>query len=192
MTESSAERKNALREQVRTLVGELTKTQREEAAVEICARLIEQAAWKNASSVMLFSPLVDEPNVRPLLHSALSGDKLTALPRFNAGTGHYEAAVVNDLAKDFIEGKFGILEPAPACKIADLKRLDLVLVPGVAFDWHGHRLGRGRGFYDRLLAEVSGKTCGVAFDQQLVSTLPVEPHDVRLNCILTPSHWLEV
>lgn len=192
MTESYAQKKAALREQMRTVVGEFTKAQREDAAVEICARLIERPEWKSAQSVLLFAPLPDEPNVRPLLHSALSGDKLTALPRFNAQTGHYEAAVVSDLAKDFVEGKFGILEPAPTCQIADLKRLDLILVPGVAFDWQGHRLGRGKGFYDRLLAGVSGKTCGVAFDQQLVSTLPVEPHDVRLNCILTPSHWLEV
>ena len=186
------EQKAAIRERIRTVLSELTRDQREEAAVEICARLIEQPEWKNAQSILLFAPMQDEPNVRPLLHAALDAGKLTALPRFNAQTGHYEAAVVGDLAKDFIEGKFGILEPAPTCQIADLKRLDLVLVPGVAFDWHGHRLGRGRGFYDRLLVAVSSKTCGVAFDQQLVATLPVEPHDVRLNCILTPSHWLEL
>lgn len=187
-----AEQKAAVREKIRAVLSELTRTQRDDAAVELCARLIEQPEWKNARSVLLFAPLADEPNVRPLLHSALAGDKLTALPRFNAASGHYEAAVVSDLSKDFVEGKFGILEPAAACPIADLKRLDLILVPGVAFDWQGHRLGRGKGFYDRLLSAVSGKTCGVAFDQQLVSTLPVEPHDVRLNCILTPSHWLEL
>lgn len=186
------EQKGAVREKIRAVVSELTRSQRDDAAVELCARLIEQPEWKNARSVLLFAPLADEPNVRPLLHSALAGDKLTALPRFNVASGHYEAAVVSDLSKDFVEGKFGILEPAAACPIVDLKRLDLILVPGVAFDWQGHRLGRGKGFYDRLLSSVSGKTCGVAFDQQLVSTLPVEPHDVRLNCILTPSHWLEL
>jgi 5-formyltetrahydrofolate cyclo-ligase len=89
-------------------------------------------------------------------------------------------------------GRYGVIEPAAVCNVADLKRLDLILVPGVAFDWHGRRLGRGKGYYDRLLAEVSGTTCGVAFDQQLVATIPVEPHDVHLNCILTPSHWLQL
>lgn len=192
MPESLTEQKSALRNRLRALLSELTRAQREEAAVEICARLIEQPAWKNARSVLLFASLPDEPNIRPLLHAALDAGKLTVLPRFNAATGGYEAAVVRDLAKDFTEGKFGILEPGPACAVADLKRLDLILVPGVAFDWQGHRLGRGKGFYDRLLAEVSGKTCGVGFDQQVVATLPVEPHDVRLNCILTPSHWLEL
>ena len=192
MPESLAEQKAALRERLRTVLSELTRDQRDSAAVEICARLIEQPTWINARSVLLFAPLPDEPNVRPLLHAALDAGKLTVLPRFNAATGHYEAAAVRDLANDFTEGKFGILEPAPACESADLKRLDLILVPGLAFDRHGHRLGRGKGFYDRLLVEVSGKTCGVAFDQQLVSAIPVEPHDVRLNCILTPSHWLEL
>jgi len=192
MNESVTKQKTALRERLRAVLSELTRAQREDAAVEICARLIEQPAWKNARSVLLFAPLADEPNVRPLVHAALDAGKLMALPRFSTATGGYEAAVVRDLAKDFVEGKFGILEPAPTCEVADLKRLDLILVPGVAFDWQGHRLGRGKGFYDRLLVEVSGKTCGVAFDQQIISAIPVEPHDVRLNCILTPSHWLEL
>lgn len=192
MNESLTEQKAALRERLRAELHGLTRAQRDDAAVEICARLIEQPLWKNARSVLLFAPLPDEPNVRPLLHAALDAGKLTALPRFSTATGGYEAAAVRDLAKDFTEGKFGVLEPAATCEMADLKRLDLILVPGLAFDRHGYRLGRGKGFYDRLLAEVSGKTCGVAFDQQLVSAIPVEPHDVRLNCILTPSHWLEL
>ena len=189
---SLIEQKAALRERVRATVRELTRAQRDEAAVELCARLIEQPVWKNACSVLLFSPLPDEPNVRPLLYAALGSNKVTALPRFSPATRDYEAALIQDPETDLREGKFGILEPGPLCKVGDLNRLDLVLVPGVAFDWHGRRLGRGRGYYDRLLAAVSGKTCGVAFDQQRVAAIPVEPHDVPLNCILTPSHWLEL
>ena len=77
----------------------------------------------------------------------------------------------------------------PDCEPAPLNRLDLVLVPGVAFDAQGRRLGRGKGFYDRLLAKVRGHKCGVAFDVQIVSGLPEEPHDVRVDSILTPSRW---
>jgi len=184
--------KALLRANVATLVRELTHTQKEEAAVALCARLIEQPVWKDAQSVLLFSPLPQEPNIRPLLHAALASGKQTALPRHEAIQSGYEAALVTDADGDCVEGRFGILEPAPQCEVLPLNRLDLVLVPGVAFDWHGRRLGRGKGFYDRLLAEVSGKACGVAFDQQMVETVPVEPHDVRLNCILTPSRWMEV
>jgi 5-formyltetrahydrofolate cyclo-ligase len=67
-----------------------------------------------------------------------------------------------------------------------------VLTPGIAFDALGRRLGRGRGFYDRLLAQTTGTRCGVAFDQQVVDVVPVETHDVVLNCILTPTRWLNV
>jgi 5-formyltetrahydrofolate cyclo-ligase len=73
-----------------------------------------------------------------------------------------------------------------------LNRLDLVLVPGVGFDLQGRRLGRGRGFYDRLLADVDGIKCGVAFEEQVVSEIPVGPRDVRLNFILTPTRCVEV
>jgi 5-formyltetrahydrofolate cyclo-ligase len=68
----------------------------------------------------------------------------------------------------------------------------LVLAPGVGFDAAGGRLGRGRGFYDRLLAHISGIKCGVAFDPQLVERIPMERHDARMNCILTPTRWLEI
>ena len=192
MPESLANQKAALRKRMRAEMRGLTRAQREKSALELCARLIEQPAWLNARSILLFSPLSDEPDVRPIMEVALVSKTTTALPRFNKGTGGYEAAVIEDVERDLTGGRFGILEPASVCKVADLKRLDLVLVPGLAFDWHGRRLGRGRGFYDRLLAQVSGQICGVAFDQQMVTAIPVEPHDVPLNCILTPSHWLEL
>ena len=73
-----------------------------------------------------------------------------------------------------------------------MNRLDLVLVPGVAFDLQGRRLGRGRGFYDRLLADVDGIKCGIAFDEQMVNEVPAGPPDVRLNFILTPTRCVEI
>ena len=76
--------------------------------------------------------------------------------------------------------------------VVSLNRLDFILVPGVAFDLHGRRLGRGRGYYDILLAKVRGTTCGVAFDEQIVREVPVEPHDSDVNCILTPTRWIEL
>ena len=96
-----------------------------------------------------------------------------------------------DIAKDLSHGQFGIREPSGHCIAVPPNRLDLILVPGVAFDSHGRRLGRGKGFYDQLLESVRGTTCGVAFDEQIVESVPVEPHDVHLNCILTPTRWIE-
>jgi 5-formyltetrahydrofolate cyclo-ligase len=70
--------------------------------------------------------------------------------------------------------------------------VDLILVPGLAFDLRGRRLGRGKGYYDQLLRGLRGITCGVAFDQQIVAEIPVEPHDVRVNCVLTPTRWIQL
>ena len=192
MPDSLSEQKSACRALARKALGALSPEQRKGASRTICETLVKRDAWQKASSVLLFAPMADEPDVWSLVELAIASGKTVALPRFVAADGQYEAASIQDPLSDVGAGKFGILEPAAHCKAAELNRLDLVLVPGVAFDWHRRRLGRGRGFYDRLLAEVSGTTCGVAFDQQMVEAIPVEPHDVRLNCILTPSHWLEL
>jgi 5-formyltetrahydrofolate cyclo-ligase len=135
--------------------------------------------------------MADEPDIRPLLDHALADGKLAALPRFVSTEHGYGACELRDAANDLVIGQFNIQEPAPTCREVPLNRLDLVLVPGVAFDLHGRRLGRGKGFYDQLLALVRGATCGVAFDEQVVPEIPVEPHDICLNCILTPTRWLE-
>ena len=73
---------------------------------------------------------------------------------------------------EIVTGKFGIREPAATCAEIPFDRFDLALVPGVAFDGSGHRLGRGLGFYDRLLEKVSGVKCGVCLDGQLLEKIP--------------------
>lgn len=140
---------------------------------------------------MLFASMHSEPDIWPLINEALSAGKTVALPRFCPATQTYEAGCIRDLDTDLQRGKLGIREPGPHCPTFALNRLDLVLVPGVAFDPHGRRLGRGKGYYDRLLAEVRGVKCGVAFDEQIVPEVPVGPHDAPLNCIVTPTRWLE-
>jgi 5-formyltetrahydrofolate cyclo-ligase len=113
------------------------------------------------------------------------------LPAFIPGTSVYTARQIVEPVRDLVPGKFGIREPAAHCPEVPLNRLDLALVPGIAFDVSGGRLGRGKGFYDRLLPAVNGLKCGVAFDEQIVDAVPVGPMDVRLNCILTPTRWIE-
>jgi 5-formyltetrahydrofolate cyclo-ligase len=127
----------------------------------------------------------------PLLEEAVRAGKTAALPGFVSAEGTYQPFAVSDLKRDCVPGKFGIAEPAAHCPRMSLKRLDLVLAPGLGFDVSGRRLGRGRGFYDRLLAGIEGAKCGVAFDQQVVKRIPAERHDITMNFILTPTRWLE-
>ena len=161
-------------------------------SAQIRDRLKEQAIWKNAGAVLFFAPLPIEPDVWPLLEDALAGKRIAALPRFDSASNGYVACRVQNLRSDIVAGQFGIREPGANCVELPLNRLDLVLVPGVGFDLQGRRLGRGRGFYDRLLADVDGIKCGIAFDEQVVEEIPAGPQDVRLNFILTPTRWVEI
>ena len=183
--------KALLREQVRARVKSLSSAARSAGSLEICARLRGQRRWQQAKAVLLFAPLPDEPDVWPLLDEALAANKIVALPGFVSATNSYVARRVTNPARDLVVGQFGIREVAELSPEMALNQLDLVLVPGIAFDPHGRRLGRGKGFYDRLLAGVRGTKCGVAFDEQLVDAVPVGPLDIPLNCILTPTRWIE-
>jgi 5-formyltetrahydrofolate cyclo-ligase len=180
--------KTRLRTQVRTVLRALTPEQRAAFSRSLCEIASAQSQFQQARAILFFSALPDEPDLATLMHAAWAAGQLTALPRYDSATGQYSAAVVrsND---DLSSGRFGVLEPASNCPSISLNQLDLVFVPGVAFALNGARLGRGKGFYDRLLAEVRGHKCGVAFEEQIVAQVPEEPHDVRLNSLLTPAGW---
>jgi 5-formyltetrahydrofolate cyclo-ligase len=180
--------KATLRAAVQRELRALSAAERLAASAQLCERLRAESIWTNGTKLLLFAPLSDEPDVNPLLEDAWRARRQVALPRYDAALGKYEAAIVRN-REDLCRGKFGALEPVAGCPSISLNQLDLILVPGIAFDFGGRRLGRGKGFYDRLLAEVPGHKCGVAFDLQIVTGLPEESHDVRVDSILTPSRW---
>jgi 5-formyltetrahydrofolate cyclo-ligase len=191
MTSGPKFEKEPLRKQIRALLNSMTPAQRAALSGRACALLEQQKVWKNAAAIFFYAPLPEELDIFPLLTDSLAAGKTVALPRFDAATQRYVACQIQDATRDVRDGRFGIREPGGECIAVPPNRLDLVLVPGVAFDVRGRRLGRGKGFYDQLLASVRGTTCGVAFDEQIVEAVPVESHDVHLNCILTPTRWIE-
>lgn len=170
----------------------LTADQRAVASQSARKLLQQQRQWLEAKSIFFYAPLPNELDIWPLIQNSLSAGKLACLPRFDPATQRYVACEVGNPSADIVAGKFGVREPCASCVAVPLNRLDLILVPGVAFDAGGRRLGRGKGFYDQLLAEASGIKCGVAFDEQIVTEIPIEPHDVSVNCILTPTRWIEL
>ena len=186
------ESKSALRQQVLVRLGHMRLEQRAAVSSQACARMEQQGLWQRARSVLLYAPMTEELDVWPLVVQGLAAGKTVALPRFDPVAKQYFARWIKDLTRDIQSGHFGIREPADHCLPVDLGQVDLVLVPGVAFDLRGGRLGRGRGYYDKLLAPVLGATCGVAFDEQIVPEVPVGPRDLRLKFVLTPTRWVEV
>jgi len=192
MANELSEQKAALRSQVRAAIKNLTPAARAGAAARARSLLQQQMIWNQARSVLFFAPLPDELDIWPLLQESLATGKTVALPRFSPFNNNYAACRIRDLRADVQTGKFGIREPADTCEPLLQGGPDLVLVPGIAFDWQGRRLGRGQGFYDKLLSTARGAKCAVAFDEQIVAEVPVEPHDIRVGYILTPTRWVEV
>jgi len=185
------EAKAELRRAVRARLKGMTAQQRSDASARARALLQRQPLWQEARSILFFAPLPGELHVWPLLAEAFGAGKSVGLPRFSESAARYIACEVRDCERDLATGRYGIREPAATCA-AFPYRVDLVLVPGVAFDLEGGRLGRGKGYYDRMLAELSGTTCGVAFDEQIIPEVPVEAHDRHVNYLLTPTRWVQI
>ena len=177
--------KTDLRQKIRAALEKISPAVRAVESIDLCDRLEMQL--RSAHTILFFAPLPDELDVWPLLEKFLATGKICALPGFDSTTQNYSARRVVNLATDIAVGKFGVREPVANCAEIPLARFDLVLVPGVAFDGHGHRLGRGKGFYDRILSAASGVKCGVAYDFQLLEEIPTAPHDVPVNFIVTPT-----
>ena len=181
----SAELKNLLRSHIRTALARISPAVRAVESIDLCARL--KAQMPSAHTILFFAPLSDELDVWPLLEESLAAGKTVALPFFDGAKNSYSARRIKNAVSDIVFGKFGVREPVSGCAEIPFAGFDLVLVPGMAFDLAGNRLGRGQGFYDRMLAETSGIKCGVGYDFQLLEKIPTEPHDAKVNFILTPT-----
>jgi 5-formyltetrahydrofolate cyclo-ligase len=181
----NVEPKDLVRSKMREALARISPAVRAVESIDLCARLKMQ--MQSAHTVLFFAPMPDELDVWPLLEKSLREGKVIALPYFDPLTNIYSARRISDSVTDIATGKFEVREPVSDCAEIPFEKFDLVLVPGMAFDLSGNRLGRGRGFYDRMLAQASGVKCGVGYDFQLLEKIPTEPHDARVNFILTPS-----
>ena len=179
------ERKNALRALMRQRLAALTPEERRQRSRQLVARLVAQPAWTAARRVLLFAPLPIEPDVDLLWLGDALEEKECAYPRVE-GTATRLYFVGH--AEELEPTRWGLREPAPvAAREADLRDFDVVLVPGLAFDAAGGRLGRGGGFYDRLLAGRGQRSVvvGVGFEFQRLEELPLAPHDALMDCVCT-------
>ena len=177
--------KTELRSYLRARLDKISPAVRAVESIELCERLNAQIS--SAHTILFFAPLPDELDVWPVLELSLALGTNCALPFFDAEKETYGAKLLKALAEDVVIGKFGVREPAATCETIPLDQFDLILVPGVAFDLHGHRLGRGKGFYDRILSAASGIKCGVAYDFQVLESIPTEAHDAKMDFIFTPT-----
>ncbi|MCM1310282.1 MAG: 5-formyltetrahydrofolate cyclo-ligase [Bacteroides sp.] len=175
--------KSSLRRRIKTQKSLLTQAERLTAASAVFAALERTAAFLLADRILVYSSLPDELSTREFIDK-WAGRKHFFLPRVNGVNLEllpYERTRLH-------LGAFHIEEP-DGDEIVDPALMDLIVVPAVAMDSAGNRLGRGRGFYDRLLASTRATAVGVGYDFQLVAEgIPVEPHDAPLDIVITENH----
>ena len=152
---------------------------------EICAGIKRLPEYLAAECAAFFIPWGAEPDLRELFF-----EKRTFLPRFSAELEGYEMVEITDLKRDLLPGKYGIPEPAPHLEAVggSFRKEMLFLVPAVACSAAGVRLGRGGGFYDRLLAGIEKKPVAVIYSCQLAPSLPCARHDLPMGIIVTENN----
>jgi 5-formyltetrahydrofolate cyclo-ligase len=167
----------------------LPEAVRRRAGEAVTRSLLAAPELARARRVAVYAALPDELPTDTLLRALLEMGRVVLLPRTTGGN-RLVFATVRDLGT-LRRGRFGILEPPAGAPRAELGREDLVLVPGVAFDRRGGRLGRGSGCYDRSLPDAPFLS-GLAFDFQLVETVPRAPHDRTMDAVVTESEFVRV
>ena len=154
------------------------------------ARLLELERWARAESIAGYAPIHGELDPGPALAAAREAGKRTALPRVDLET---QRVVLHEWNGEALEpGAYGIPEPSPAAPV--MEAVDLVLVPALAVDGAGHRIGWGKGFYDRLLSQEAKGAIRIAcvYDFQLLAECPVMPHDVPVHWVVTDARSFAV
>jgi 5-formyltetrahydrofolate cyclo-ligase len=184
-------RKAAIREQARK--NRIAQKNKDEVSRLICAKFTSLPAYIAAKTVMWYVDAGSEVRTRHTLPTALGDGKKVIVPWCVVETNQLELFLLEDMS-ELVEGAYKILEPKhelrdlPAKKVKP-EELDLVMVPGTAFDPRGGRMGQGKGYYDRLLsnARADAPLVGMAFDCQLFDEIPVASHDVFMDIVLTES-----
>ncbi len=146
-------------------------------------RFVQSAVFQRAECLALYSAVHNEVDTDEVARQALGHNKRLVYPRVNAGS--LDFVTVRHLG-DLVPGYMGVLEPAGRESV-EPGEIDVVVVPGVAFALDGYRLGYGKGYYDRMLANCR-RTCqkvGFAYEMQVVESLPYDVHDVAVSMLVT-------
>lgn len=174
--------KTELRQEIKHRKAACSAEERATLSQRVVEQLLQSERWKAAHTVLLYHSLPDEVDTHELLLRAMADGKRVLLP----------AVVGDDLElrlfhapETLNEGAFHIQEPTGAA-FTDYEAIELAVVPGVAFTRDGRRLGRGRGYYDRLLPRLSAAyLTGLCWPFQLVEDLPTESFDIRLHAVIS-------
>lgn len=158
------------------------------------SNLIDTKEFREAKTVLFYVSTRSEVRTKTLINYSIGIGKKVAVPLTDMNCHSITPMEIRDFENDLRRGSFGVLEPKKEyCKEISIDDIDLIIVPGTAFDIKGSRIGYGKGFYDKLLSKVDDTfTIGLAYDFQVVENIPEESHDVRVKMIITDKRILKI
>ncbi|MGL5514665.1 MAG: 5-formyltetrahydrofolate cyclo-ligase [Sporomusa sp.] len=184
--EMNKQAKNELRKSMLAVRRGMNKEQVAAGSRRFAAHITAWPVYRAAKHIMMYLAMPDEPHMEQVISHALAAGKTVCVPHMRETKGLMDAAIISNL-DDLVVGQFNLLTPDPTTlKILDPAELDLIIVPGVAFDRQGRRLGMGAGYYDRFLLKANKtELIGAAWAAQILATVPTDDHDRPVNYLLT-------
>ena len=179
--------KKTIRQEVLRRRDAISKNVKKEKDIVIMQRISQLPEFINAKTIFFYTSFRSEVDTMDMIKVSLNTGKLIVLPKVDKENNRlklYEIKNMNELAR----GYMWILEPfVSEDRLRDLDDIDLIIIPGAAFDIYGNRLGYGAGFYDMLLSKMEKKIPIVApaYEEQIVEKIPAEPHDIKVDKIVT-------
>ena len=157
-------------------------------SVAVAQRLAGLKQFQVAQCISAYVSMGAEIETHSIIRQLLAAGRRVCVPAFHAGK--YVVAAIEDFDRDLVAGKLNILEPKHLRPVP-VTQPDVWLVPGLAFDRNGNRLGRGKGYFDALLQHAPGVKIALTHDFQLLPEVPSEPHDVRMDFIITENQLVQ-
>lgn len=178
-----------LRKRFMAMRDRLTPSELQMASQAAQRNLIRLDIFEEAGCIALYAPCRNETDTRLLFETARSAGKKILYPEVRGGDLLFRQVLKDD---QLVSGSFGIMEPCQAATVVPIEQAELVVLPGLAFDLAGYRVGFGKGFYDRALAKKTEgqKLVGLCHDFQLVRHVPSEPHDICMQYLVTEQRVL--
>ena len=175
--------KAEIRRQMRRLRRDLSEEEQQHAADGVYAQVIRMDCYRTARTVMAYAAVRGELSMRRIMEDIRASGRLLALPRCGE-SGDMDAFIVTE-QRQLRRGAYGIWEPDESCPIVPPDAIDLMLIPGTAFDRAGGRIGQGGGYYDRFFDRYHGPAALLCREKLLSDQVPMEEHDKRFSLIVT-------
>jgi len=180
--------KEEVRREARARIANLSRSQRDNKDREIAKRFLALPEFERAKMIMIYASMEDEIDTDRIARGALAAGREVCYPATDSKRRRLVPALVRDPVRDVVPGTFGIREPREATAVLP-GQIDLVVVPGLAFDRDGNRLGRGGGYYDKFLASsgLQATRCALAYECQIMERVPNSQTDEKIDMLISES-----